>query len=111
MYNVMHIHCSYSSALQGSLEVKDLIVRQLATIVYGWNTLHPKLYMNPTKNLIELKLYMNPTKNLIELKFYMNPTKNLIDPKLYRSIQLEPYLDVSFVCVALEFMLQNSYSQ
>jgi len=40
MYNVMHIHCSYSSALQGSLEVKDLFVRQLATIVYGWNTLH-----------------------------------------------------------------------
>ena len=31
---------SYSSALEGSLEVKDLIVKQLATIVYGWNTLH-----------------------------------------------------------------------
>ena len=44
---------------------------------------YPKLYMNPTKNLIDPKLYTIPTKNLIELKFYMNPTKNLIDPKLY----------------------------
>ena len=45
----------------------------------------PKLYMNPTKNLIELKLYMNPTKNLIEPKLlYMNPTKNL-EFKLYRT--------------------------
>jgi hypothetical protein len=31
---------------------------------------------------MELKLYMNPTKNLIEAKLYMNPTKNLIDDKL-----------------------------
>ena len=30
------------------------------------------------------KLYMNPTKNLIEPKLYMNLTKNLIEPKLYR---------------------------
>ena len=39
---------------------------------------HPKLYMNPTKNLIDPKLYTIPTKNLIELKPYMNPNKNLI---------------------------------
>jgi hypothetical protein len=41
----------------------------------------PKLYLIPTKNLIELKHYMNTTKILIELKHYMNPTKNLIEPK------------------------------
>ena len=35
--------------------------------------------MNP-KNLIELKLYMNPTKNLIEPKLNLHePTKNLMN--------------------------------
>jgi hypothetical protein len=34
--------------------------------------LEPKLYMNPTKNLIEPRLYINPTKNLIEPKLYTN---------------------------------------
>jgi hypothetical protein len=41
--------------------------------------IEPKLYRNPTKNLIDPKLYIIPTKNLIELKLYMNPTKNLIE--------------------------------
>jgi hypothetical protein len=41
--------------------------------------IEPKLYINPTKDLIEPKLYMNPTKDPIEPKFYMTPTKNLIE--------------------------------
>jgi hypothetical protein len=45
--------------------------------------IEPKLYMNPTKNLIKPKLYMNSTENLIEHKHIMNPTKNLIEAKLY----------------------------
>ena len=45
--------------------------------------IEPKLYMNPTKNLIDPKLYMNRTNNLIEPQLYMNPNKNLIEPKLY----------------------------
>jgi hypothetical protein len=31
--------------------------------------------------MIEPKLYMNPTKNLIDPKFYMNRTNNLIEPQ------------------------------
>ena len=48
------------------------------------NTKLPKLYINATKNLIELKLYMNPTKMLIELKLCMNPTKNLRTETLHK---------------------------
>jgi hypothetical protein len=47
-------------------------------VMFRFNLIEPKPYMNPTKNLIESKHYMNPTKNLIELKLLMNPTKNLI---------------------------------
>ena len=39
--------------------------------------------------MIDLKLYMNPTKNMIEPKPYMNPTKNLIEPKPYMNPIIE----------------------
>jgi hypothetical protein len=54
--------------------------------------IEPKLYMNPTKNLIELKLYMNPTKNLIELS-NTNHTKTWDEP-LNRTEQHEPHTNM-----------------
>ena len=98
MYNVMHIHCSYSSALQGSLEVKDLIVRQLATIVYGWNTLHCEYeFCNINSRATQTKETSKYGSNCMLLPFHSSC--KMFDAELSRHY-------IQYTCTSIGYKLQ-----